>query len=59
MNKIDQLLLLSGTHDHQSYVKTLAIFPAILAAISNRPCKLLAIIAAELPVVYTDDLKSP
>ena len=30
------------------------------AAISNRPCKLLAIhIAVESPVVYTGDLKSP
>ena len=37
-----------------------AIFAAIPSAISNRPCKLLAIqIAAESPVVYTDDLKSP
>ena len=43
---------------------TLAIFAAILAAIfaaiSNRPCKLLAIqIAVESPVVYTCDLISP
>ena len=38
---------------------TLAIFAAISSAISNRPCKLLAIqIAAESPVVYTGDLKS-
>ena len=38
---------------------TLAIFAAILAAISNRPCKLLAIPRRfQSPVVYTDDLKS-
>ena len=35
---------------------TLAIFAAILAAISNRPCKLLAILQRfESPVVYTSD----
>ena len=35
-------------------------FKRDFAAISNRPCKLLAIqIAAESPVVYTGDLKSP
>ena len=49
---------------HRKGPFTLAIFAAILAAIfaaiSNRPCKLLAIqIAVESPVVYTGDLKSP
>ena len=37
-----------------------AIFAAISSAISNHPSKLLAIqTAAESPVVYTGDLKSP
>ena len=35
-------------------------FKRDFVAISNRPCKLLAIqIAVESPVVYTGDLKSP
>ena len=35
-------------------------FKRDFSAISNRPCKLLAIqIAVESPVVYTGDLKSP
>ena len=39
---------------------TLAILAAILAAISNRPCKLLAISRRfESQVVYTGDLESP
>ena len=35
-------------------------FKRDFAAVSNRPCKLLAIeIAAESPVIYTGDLKWP
>ena len=50
----DQILLLFGPF-------TLSIFAAISAVISNRTCKLLAVLQRfESPVVYTgDQLKSP
>ena len=48
-----------GTRLVGRYISHMRTFKVISSAISNCPCKLLAIqIAAESPVVYTGDLKS-